>query len=173
MTDNHDNSPATTAGNSTASGICYRGYALELSPGRFSRDNWRTEHYELPVPKASRPPRRKSVRAVPLPRQRNVGGRPKGQSKHQEAMMPLTRGFYERVRMWRDDLGRLMIAARCTGVRCGGTGTRKFHAGEWVSTGPDGKRCRQCSWPEKGTQKQAPPTLPSAQPIHEAGQVNG
>jgi hypothetical protein len=134
----------------TSEFTCYRNAAIELSTGHLSRDSWSAERYTLPESKPPKPQHPKRIRAKPLPPQRTLGGRTKATTRHVEAMMPATRGLYRRIGMHRDDIGRLIVTARCGGVHCAQSAIRKFRADEWVSDGPDGRRCMKCSCADRG-----------------------
>lgn len=131
---------SSTAG----SGRVYRAYAIELSPGRFSRNHWVIE-YARTLDRDDMPPRQTKPKHGHAWREVSAHMPAEKRSLYMSAqelveLCPMN-GAYRAVRVEAQHKSGRPIAAVCTAGRCGGI-ERRFTTSEWRRPV---KTCRTCS----------------------------
>jgi len=131
---------------------CYRNTAIELEPGRFSRDEWKFELARIPDRKelgtASQP--RLVVVSKPTAK-KQPHGRPR---MYTFADCAPTSGLYSIVSHDLQHRSGRVLLIRCSGPVCGGHERRVTYA-EWQTAA---KACHRCAHASRFDQATVPPT---------------
>jgi hypothetical protein len=119
---------------------CYRNEAIEIAPGRFSRDSWRLEMFRAPD-RGSGVNRGAGRPTALLPAMLRASKKKHG--KYEADELANSNGLWKRESLLYEGppRNRLYVIARCSGPACDGRITRKFHAYEWCRPSPMCGRC--------------------------------
>lgn len=121
----------------------WRNVAVEIAPGRFSRDHWVQElwHERDKQPKRSSEGKGREGQHITLARPQHVKSGP----KYSPESCPATKGMYALVRTEPTPKGNsFQVVARCTGVWCGGS-VRTFSVWGWCQQNPNLQGCSRCT----------------------------
>lgn len=120
----------------------YRSVAVELAPGRYSRDSWVLEPwFQRDAMRRSTEGKLKLQRVLP-PKKKATSAGPLAMHKPED-MQP-RRGLYEVAGI--TDMranGNFKVVARCVGLYCGGK-TRLFQASDWANGRVRVRGCTAC-----------------------------
>lgn len=121
----------------------YRSIAIEIAPGRFSRDSWALEPWIARDMLKRGTEGKFTVHRKPAKGERKHPGPP---VFHKPENMPQVRGLYvlTELRGFQPG-GRFSVVARCTGQSCGGKRSRTFAARDWANLRLGVRGCNKCT----------------------------
>jgi hypothetical protein len=132
--------------------LCYRSVAVEIAPGRFSRDHWRMEVFRVPdrgPPEQKARPKAQRPGATPVKWQKTCN--PNIRTKLVQSEVAPSNGAYTIVSFDNEHPSFRPILAACTGPTCGGHHRRFSHA-EWKR---NIRACNKCSCHQRSLEHHA------------------
>lgn len=144
----------------------WRNVAVEIGPGRFSRDHWVQElwHERDHQPKRSSEGKGREGQHIKLAKPSHQ----KAPSKYTLENCARTKGMYEMVRAEPTPKGNsFQVVAKCTGIWCGGS-VRTFSVWGWCQQNPNLRGCSKCTQSMRRQEREANRAARKAQglPLH-------